>query len=96
MAYEKGFKPAEFADLQPGEFYKYLQACDRKQRDSDYRAAYFVSWLLAPYGNVDYKKIADPLWEGKRLMQEQDTVEMKRERETLIAEFGLEEGEMNG
>lgn len=29
-------------------------------------------------------------------MQEQDAADKKKEREKLIAEFGLREGEMNG
>ena len=82
--------------MQPIEFYKYLYSCDRKQRARDYRTAYFVSWVLAPYGDVDYKKIADPLWKEKESMQEQDAADKKKEREKLIAEVGLREGEMNG
>lgn len=96
LAYEKGIKPEEFEKLQPGELYKWLEACSRRQEANDYKAAYFTAWLLSPYGKVDYRKIADPLWKGKEAVRERDSRELLEERKKLIEEFGLKEGEING
>lgn len=81
-------KPDEFAALQPGEFCTWMKACRARRKEDDYRTAYFVMWLLAPYGKTDCRDIAGALWGEQRTVQ-QDMEEKAKERDTLCKEFGI-------
>ena len=65
-AYSIGLKPHEFEEMQPGEFLVMLEAVNRRRREEDYRTAYFLSFVIAPYLKKDSKltleDIVDLLW----------------------------------
>ncbi len=96
IAYEIGLKPWEFEQLQPGEFMLMLEAENRRQREQDYRAAYFLSYIIAPYlkkgSSLSLDDIVNPLWMGAEEIQEnkQRKIQSDKEndREILEKEFG--------
>ena len=77
VAYAIGLKPHEFEEMQPGEFLIMLEAVNRQRREEDFRTAYFLSFVIAPYLKKDSKisleDIVDPLW-----MTEEELKEKKR------------------
>lgn len=90
IAYRIGLKPFEFPQLTPLEFYKYLEADDERRRLQDYRAAYFISWLMSPHLKepIEPHEIADPLWVTK-----EDKVRSAKEEMAYLKQiFGLEGG----
>lgn len=86
LAYEIGLRPKEFEQMQPGEFWKMLEAYQRRQREQDYRTAYFVSYLIAPYlkkeSNITVEDIVDPLWEDPEELKKRKAEEKKQKNES--------------
>ena len=79
MAYTIGLKPDEFEQLQPGEFWLLVEARAKWQKEQDYRTAYFVSYLIAPY--VKEEDIVAPLWGKAEERKKQKQAEMKQQKE---------------
>lgn len=96
VAYAIGLKPREFEEMQPGEFLLMLEAVNRQRREEDYRTAYFLSFVIAPYLKKDSKltleDIVDPLWmteeELKAKKEEKARQEKEHDRAVLEQEFG--------
>lgn len=92
LAYEIGLKPKEFEQMQPGEFWLLLEANNRRQREQDYRSAYFLSYMVAPYlkkgTKITVEDIVDPLWEDPEELKKRKTEERKKkiEADKLILE----------
>ena len=88
-AFSIGIHPAEFEELQPGEFYQCFEAAQEAQKARDYRMAYWVSWLLAPYAKepVKVESMVEPLW----TTPEQRMQKLMEDRRILLEEFGLKE-----
>lgn len=95
LAYEIGLKPKEFEQMQPGEFWLLLEANNRRQREQDYRTAYFLSYLIAPYlkkeSTITIEDIVEPLWEDPAELKKRKAKERKKkieaDRQTLEKEF---------
>ena len=95
MAYTIGLKPDEFEQLQPGEFWLLVEARAKRQQEQDYRTAYFVSYLIAPYVKegvtIDIEDIVAPLWgkaeERKKQKQAEKKQQKEQDRKILEAEF---------
>lgn len=90
-AYAVGIRPDEYGRLQPHELRKIFDAYKQKQKDRDYRTAYFLSWLvnLQVTKPIEYTKIADPLYVTKEEQQEK----LAEERAAVFEEFGLDKKE---
>jgi hypothetical protein len=90
-----GIHPGEFEVMQPGEFWLMLEAHARRQKERDRRAAYFLSYLMAPYmkegTKIDIEDIVAPLWgeaeERKKQKEAEASARRKRDRAVLEAEF---------
>ena len=95
LAYEIGLKPKEFEQMQPGEFWLLLEANNRHQREQDYRSAYFLSFLIAPYlkkgSTISIEDIVDPLWEDPKELKKKKAEKRKKkieaDRQILKQEF---------
>ena len=85
-AYSIGLKPHEFEEMQPGEFLVMLEAVNRRRREEDYRTAYFLSFVIAPYLKKDSKltleDIVDPLWMTEEELKEKKRLAAKQKKET--------------
>lgn len=85
-AYSIGLKPHEFEEMQPGEFLVMLEAVNRRRREEDYRTAYFLSFVIAPYLKKDSKltleDIVDPLWMTEEELKEKKRLAEKQKKET--------------
>ena len=85
-AYSIGLKPHEFEEMQPGEFLVMLEAVNRQRREEDYRTAYFLSFVIAPYLKKDSKltleDIVDPLWMTEEELKEKKRLAAKQKKET--------------
>ena len=85
-AYSIGLKPHEFEEMQPGEFLVMLEAVNRQRREEDYRTAYFLSFVIAPYLKKDSKltleDIVDPLWMTEEELKEKKRLAEKQKKET--------------
>ena len=96
IAYSIGLKPNEFEQVQPGEFWLLLEANVKRQQEQDYRTAYFLSYIIAPYlkngETLDIEDIVAPLWGKADERKKQKQIEMKQRKEKdraiLEAEFG--------
>lgn len=88
-AFTIGIHPAEFEDMQPGEFYLCFEAFQDAQKARDARTAYWVSVLLSPYAKkpVKVKDLMEPLWTTPA----QRMRKMAEDRKILMEEFGLKE-----
>ena len=86
VAYAIGLKPHDFEEMQPGEFLLMLEAVNRRQREEDYRTAYFLSFVIAPYLKKDSKltleDIVDPLWMTEEELKEKKRLAAKQKKET--------------
>lgn len=86
MAYAIGLKPHEFEEMQPGEFLLILEAVNRRRREEDFRTAYFLSFVIAPYLKKDSKltleDIVDPLWMTEEELKEKKRLAAKQKKET--------------
>ena len=86
VAYAIGLKPHEFEEMQPGEFLVMLEAVNRRRREEDYRTAYFLSFVIAPYLKKDSKltleDIVDPLWMTEEELKEKKRLAEKQKKET--------------
>ena len=86
VAYAIGLKPHEFEEMQPGEFLVMLEAVNRQRREEDYRTAYFLSFVIAPYLKKDSKisleDIVDPLWMTEEELKEKKRLAAKQKKET--------------
>lgn len=86
VAYAIGLKPHEFEEMQPGEFLIMLEAVNRQRREEDYRTAYFLSFVIAPYLKKDSKisleDIVDPLWMTEEELKEKKRLAAKQKKET--------------
>lgn len=93
-AFTIGLHPAEFEDMQPGEFYQCFEAAQEAQKARDCRTAYWVSVLLSPYSKepVKVKDLIEPLW----TTPQQRVRKMMEDRKILIDEFGLNEKQEKG
>lgn len=94
VAYAIGLKPHEFEEMQPGEFLVMLEAVNRQRREEDYRTAYFLSFVIAPYLKKDSKisleDIVDPLWMTEEELKEKKRLAAKQketDRAVLEQEF---------
>ena len=95
LAYRLGIRPGEFAAMQPGEFWLALEAEAKRQKEQDRRAAYFLSYLMAPYmkegARIDIGDIVAPLWgeekERKKEKEAQAREQRRRDRAVLEKEF---------
>lgn len=94
IAYAEGLKPSEFEDLQPGEFYTYLEGRRLALKKKDQRIAYYIVWLLSPYCKepLSIDKILEPLY----VTPEQKQAKLLKEREELKREFGITEEHHHG
>lgn len=85
-AYSIGLKAHEFEEMQPGEFLVMLEAVNRRRREEDYRTAYFLSFVIAPYLKKDSKltleDIVDPLWMTEEELKEKKRLAEKQKKET--------------
>lgn len=96
IAFSIGLKPHEFEQMQPGEFWRLLEANVKRQQEQDYRTAYFLSYIIAPYlkdgKTLDIEDIVAPLWGKAEERKKQKQIEMKQQKEKdraiLEAEFG--------
>ena len=88
-AFTIGIHPAEFEEMQPGEFYQCFEASQEAQKARDCRTAYWVSVLLSPYSKepVKVKDLIEPLW----TTPQQRMRKMMEDRKVLMDEFGLNE-----
>ena len=86
VAYAIGLKPHEFEEMQPGEFLVMLEAVNRQRREEDFRTAYFLSFVIAPYLKKDSKltleDIVDPLWMTEEELKEKKRLAEKQKKET--------------
>ena len=86
VAYAIGLKPHEFEEMQPGEFLIMLEAVNRRRREEDFRTAYFLSFVIAPYLKKDSKltleDIVDPLWMTEEELKEKKRLAEKQKKET--------------
>lgn len=86
VAYAIGLKPHEFEEMQPGEFLIMLEAVNRRRREEDFRTAYFLSFVIAPYLKKDSKltleDIVDPLWMTEEELKEKKRLAAKQKKET--------------
>ena len=86
VAYAIGLKPHEFEGMQPGEFLVMLEAVNRQRREEDFRTAYFLSFVIAPYLKKDSKltleDIVDPLWMTEEELKEKKRLAAKQKKET--------------
>ena len=86
VAYTIGLKPHEFEEMQPGEFLLMLEAVNRRRREEDFRTAYFLSFVIAPYLKKDSKltleDIVDPLWMTEEELKEKKRLAAKQKKET--------------
>ena len=86
VAYAIGLKPREFEEMQPGEFLLMLETVNRQRREEDYRTAYFLSFVIAPYLKKDSKisleDIVDPLWMTEEELKEKTRLAAKQKKET--------------
>ena len=86
VAYAIGLKPHEFEEMQPGEFLLMLETVNRQRREEDYRTAYFLSFVIAPYLKKDSKisleDIVDPLWMTEEELKEKKRLAAKQKKET--------------
>jgi hypothetical protein len=92
QAYAIGILPTEYEQLQPQELRKIFRAYRAKQKDQDYRTAYFVSWLVNCHllKPVAAAQIADPLY----MTAADKAAAAVKDRAVLFHEFGLKkEGE---
>lgn len=89
-AYAVGIRPDEYGRLQPHELRKVFNAYRHKQKDQDYRTAYFISWMVncQLQKPVSAAQIADPLY----ITAEDKAAEAAADKEVLFKEFGLEGG----
>ena len=91
QAYAVGVSVEEYGRLQPHELRKIFDAHKQKQKDADYRTAYFLSWLvnLQVTKPIEYTKIADPLY----ITEEERQGKLAEERAAVFEEFGLDKKE---
>ena len=86
VAYAIGLKPHEFEEMQPGEFLVMVEAVNRQRREEDFRTAYFLSFVIAPYLKKDSKltleDIVDPLWMTEEELKEKKRLAAKQKKET--------------
>ena len=86
VAYAIGLKPHDFEEMQPGEFLVMLEAVNRRRREEDFRTAYFLSFVIAPYLKKDSKisleDIVDPLWMTEEELKEKKRLAAKQKKET--------------
>lgn len=85
VAYFIGLKPCEFKQMQPGEFWLLLEAHAKRQQEQDYRTAYFLSYLIAPYvkegKTIDIEDIVAPLWGKAEELQKKRALERQQKKE---------------
>ncbi|WP_173443345.1 hypothetical protein [Selenomonas ruminantium] len=64
IAYKIGIHPAEFDELQPGEFYRMLEAYMARRKDEDFRRSYFTAMMMNPHLKepVNPQDIFNPLY----------------------------------
>lgn len=91
QAYALNIKPAEYENLQPQELRKIFNGYKNKQKDADYRKAYFLSWLVNVQvtEQVTPEKIADPLW----ITQNEKENQKLQDRDVLFKEFNIDNNE---
>ena len=49
IAYQIGSHPAEFEEMQPGEFLLFLKGFEDRRKDEDFRRSYFTAMLMNPH-----------------------------------------------
>lgn len=85
VAYFIGLKPCEFKQMQPGEFWLLLEAHAKRQQEQDYRTAYFLSYLIAPYvkegASIDIEDIVAPLWGKAEEVKQRKALERQQKKE---------------
>ena len=85
VAYAIGLKPHEFEEMQPGEFLVMLEAVNRQRREEDFRTAYFLSYLIAPYvkegASIDIEDIVAPLWGKAEEVKQRKALERQQKKE---------------
>ena len=66
-----------------------FDAFNAKQKNDDYRKAYFISWLVNCQITkpIDYTVIADALW----VTDEEQQEKLKQERDIVFKEFHIED-----
>ena len=89
QAYALNIKPAEYEQLQPHELRKIFDGYKNKQKDEDYREAYFLSWLVNCQVTeaVSPADIADPLW----ITQNEKENQKLQDRDVLFKEFSIDD-----
>ncbi|WP_196602164.1 hypothetical protein [Pectinatus frisingensis] len=83
--------PDQFENLQPHEFYKLIDGYEVREKENDFKRAYFTSWLIAPHLKepVTVQQIMKPLHESR----EDQLKKAAEDRTILLKEFGLREPE---
>ena len=86
---ELALTPKEFEELQPREFYALIRGWKRREKERDYKKAYFVAWMIAPHlkEEVSAERIAAPLWRNSA----EERRKAEEDRRILREEFGLTE-----
>lgn len=87
VAFSAGLKPDEFLNMQPHEFYKYLDCRTQAMKSEDMRRAYFTSWMLAPH--VKEPPTPQVIYEGLWVTAEEKRNQQKEDYEILKKEFGI-------
>ena len=80
--------PDQFDTLQMKEFYNLLNACLDKQKQDDLKAAYYTTWMMAPFcgGKFDFVKTWKGIYEGLYPDEDKPTQEGKDE---FMKQFNL-------
>lgn len=88
-AYAVGVSVEEYGRLQPQELRKIFNAYKKKQRDADYRTAYFLSWLIncQVTDAISYTDIADPL----HITADEKRQKAEEDKAILFDEFNLKQ-----
>ena len=87
IAFSAGLTPADFLEMQPHEFYKYLNCRTKAIKNEDMRRAYFTSWMLAPH--VKTPPTPQVIYEGLWVTEEEKRNQQKEDYEILKKEFGI-------
>lgn len=79
IAYRIGIHPAEFEDMQPGEFYHMLEAFQERRKDEDFRRSYFTAMIMSPH----LKEPVNPQDLFNPLYYTQDEIRAMKEKQAM-------------
>lgn len=74
-------------EMQPHEFYKYLDCRTRAIKEEDMRRSYFVSWLIAPH--VKEPPAPQVIYDGLWVSEAEKRQQRKQDFEILKKEFDI-------